>query len=94
MTFPLDLHVCMSSREEIRRFALECKALGVQYIGLCCGNSSNLLRLISEVYEKNAPALKYAPEMDKHFIVSAKKDPKFHDYYTEGYKTGLGYEAD
>ena len=87
MAFPLDLHSCLCTREEIHSFAEECKAMGVQYIGLCCGNSSNLLRIVSEVYEKNAPAQKYAPEMAKHFIFGDKK--KFSNYHTENVKTLL-----
>ncbi|KAK3102274.1 hypothetical protein FSP39_010105 [Pinctada imbricata] len=87
MAFPLDLHSCLCSREEIYNFATECKNMGIQYVGLCCGNSSNLLRILPEVYEKPAPALKYSPEMEKHFIFGDKK--KFSNYYTETYKSKI-----
>lgn len=87
MAFPLDLSSCYCTREEIRKFAEESKSIGVQYVGLCCGNAPHFMREISAVYEKPAPALKYSPEMEKHFIFGDEK--KNDPYYTQTYKNKI-----
>ncbi|XP_022301961.1 betaine--homocysteine S-methyltransferase 1-like isoform X1 [Crassostrea virginica] len=87
MAFPLDLSSCYCTREEIRKFAEECKTLGIQYVGLCCGNAPHFLREISAVYGKPAGALKYSPEMEKHYIFGDEK--KNDPYYTDMYKNKL-----
>eukprot|EP00105_Crassostrea_gigas_P012567 XP_011428601.1 PREDICTED: S-methylmethionine--homocysteine S-methyltransferase BHMT2 [Crassostrea gigas] len=84
MAFPLDLSSCYCTREEIRKFAEESKSIGVQYVGLCCGNAPHFLREVAAVYEKPAPALKYSPEIEKHFIFGDEK--KNDPYYTQTYK--------
>lgn len=84
MAFPLDLSSCYCTREEIRKFAEESKSIGVQYVGICCGNAPHFLREVAAVYEKPAPALKYSPEIEKHFIFGDEK--KNDPYYTQTYK--------
>lgn len=58
--YPHNLDQARNSREDIRKFAEEAKTLGVQYIGLCCGNYPSLIREVAEVYGKKPPASKYA----------------------------------
>ena len=58
--YPHNLDQARNSREEIRKFAEDAKDLGVQYIGLCCGNYPSLIREVAEVYGKKPPASKYA----------------------------------
>ncbi|XP_062618142.1 S-methylmethionine--homocysteine S-methyltransferase BHMT2-like [Saccostrea cucullata] len=56
MAFPLDLSSCYCTREEIRKFAEQCKALGVQYVGLCCRNAptfSGTLKAIEQFFPVN-----------------------------------------
>lgn len=84
MAFPLDLSSCYCTREEIRKFAEESKSIGVQYVGICCGNAPHFLREVAAVYDKPAPALKYSPEIEKHFIFGDEK--KNDPYYTQTYK--------
>ena len=69
---------------EIADFAKECKEIGIEYVGLCCGNASHFLRIIAETYEKYPPASKYTPDMSKHYIFGEKR--RGTDYYTSGYK--------
>ena len=71
--FPEDLTAFYSSRTQIRQFAEEAKELGVQYVGLCCGNASHYLRIVAEVYGRNPPASKYSPDMSQHFIWGDKE---------------------
>ena len=79
--FPLDLTALVCSRTEVAEFAQDCKELGIQYVGLCCGNSANMTRIVAKVYGKNPSAGKYSPEMEKHFIFGDKS--KFLDTYTD-----------
>ncbi|XP_060065662.1 betaine--homocysteine S-methyltransferase 1-like [Ylistrum balloti] len=86
-SFPLELLTCLSSREEIRTFAEEAKAIGTTYVGLCCGGASNTLRIVADVYGKNPPANKHAPAMHKHYIFG--DESKFQDYYTKNVKSKI-----
>ncbi|KAK3095511.1 hypothetical protein FSP39_015537 [Pinctada imbricata] len=92
--FPLELQTCLSTRDEVRYFAEECKKIGVQYVGLCCGNTPNYLRIITEVYGKDCPALKYAPEMHKHFLYGDKTVIHDNDYYTKSMKYNVSGRAE
>ncbi len=44
MLFPTALEPYESTRFEVTEFAREADALGIQYLGLCCGNASYLTR--------------------------------------------------
>jgi hypothetical protein len=55
--------------------------LGVQYVGLCCGNASHYLRIVAEVYGRNPPASKYSPDMSEHFIWGDKEHVDDYHYY-------------
>merc|ERR1712154_533709 len=61
---PLDLDCLRCSRSDVRNFAREARALGVQYIGLCCGSHSNLLREVAQEYGRNPASAVYAPDMN------------------------------
>ncbi|KAL4221485.1 hypothetical protein ACF0H5_019742 [Mactra antiquata] len=79
--FPLDLCSRMCSRKEIEEFGTKANELGIQYVGLCCGNSSNMLRIVAEKYGRTPPASKYSPDMEKHYIYGDKT--KFRKEFTE-----------
>lgn len=66
--YPDNLDCVRCSRVDVRQFAEDAKQLGIQYIGLCCGNSPNLTREIAEVYDKNPPASKYSARTQKSLI--------------------------
>lgn len=85
--FPLDLSSCLCTRDEIASFAKEAKAIGTQYVGLCCGMAPHHFRIISEIYRKNAPASQYAPEVHKHYIFGDQSKNK--DYFTQKVKSKL-----
>ncbi|XP_059141150.1 betaine--homocysteine S-methyltransferase 1-like [Physella acuta] len=80
-SFPYDLpgHTC--TRSEIENFAKSCKELGVNYVGLCCGNCSHYTRIVAEVYGRKPPASRFSPDMSKHFMYGDKS--KFDQYHTE-----------
>ncbi|KAK3798001.1 hypothetical protein RRG08_034562 [Elysia crispata] len=70
--FPFDLPALCCSRREIKEFARECRDLGVEYVGLCCGNCSHYLRVVAEEYGRKPPASKYSPDMSQHFMYGDK----------------------
>ncbi|XP_045162274.2 betaine--homocysteine S-methyltransferase 1-like [Mercenaria mercenaria] len=90
--FPLDLCACQCSRQDIASFASECYQLGIQYVGLCCGNSSNLTRIVAEKYGRTPPASKYSPDMAKHYMFGDKT--KFRKEFTEGLRANKGGDFD
>lgn len=75
------------TRTEIKEFAEEAKALGIQYIGLCCGNASHYMRILADVYGKDPPANKFSPNMDQHY--SFGDDKHRNDYYNDLFETKL-----
>ncbi|CAL1532769.1 unnamed protein product [Lymnaea stagnalis] len=79
--FPYDLpgHTC--TRTEIEEFAKSCQEIGVNYVGLCCGNASHYTRIVAEVYGRRPPASRFSPDMSKHFMYGDKS--KFNQYHTE-----------
>jgi len=61
----LEHHYC--TRYEMAEFAREAYALGVQYIGVCCGGQPYHIRSMSEALGRQTSASKYSPDLSKHF---------------------------
>ena len=72
--FPNDLESCHCGTTEIAEFAKACKDIGIQYIGLCCGNSSNKLRIVAETYGRRPPASKFSPDLSQNFYLKKLKN--------------------
>ena len=64
--FPNDLASCLCSSIEIEEFTKACKNIGVRYIGLCCGNASNKLRIVAETYGRTPPASQFSPDLSQN----------------------------
>ena len=88
----MDLCSCRCSRQEIEAFAIECQKMGIQYVGLCCGNSASLIRIVAEKYGRTPPASKYSPDMTQHYIFGDKT--KFRKEFTEDMKAYKGGNFD
>lgn len=65
--FPDSMEYYMSTRGEIAKFGYECKQLGIQFVGLCCGSSPYLLRALCNGVGKSCRADKFNVDMSKHF---------------------------
>jgi betaine-homocysteine S-methyltransferase len=64
------------------RFAVEARALGVDYVGICCGAGPHHVRAMAEALGREVPASKYSPSMDLHPMFRASvcaKDAGFLD---------------
>ncbi|HEY7003959.1 MAG TPA: homocysteine S-methyltransferase family protein [Gaiellaceae bacterium] len=66
MLFPTALEPFEATRYEVAEFGREADDLGIQYLGLCCGNSSYLTRALAEALGRTPPASRYSPDMSKH----------------------------
>jgi betaine-homocysteine S-methyltransferase len=66
MLFPTALEPFESTRYEVAEFARQADALGVEYLGLCCGNAPYLTRSLSEALGRTPPSSRYSPDMSKH----------------------------
>jgi betaine-homocysteine S-methyltransferase len=66
MAFPTALDGLMCTRYEIAGFAHQAHALGVDYLGLCCGAGPHHVRSLAEAIGRTPPASRYSPDMSKH----------------------------
>ncbi|XP_029649263.1 betaine--homocysteine S-methyltransferase 1 isoform X2 [Octopus sinensis] len=71
-TFPSNMAQFQCSRNEIEFFGNACKEIGVQYIGLCCGNTSDYFRLLCETCGKTTKASRYTTDMSNHYLNTDK----------------------
>ena len=57
------------TRVDIAKFGQRCKELGIQFVGLCCGNSAHYTRALAESLGRNPPASRYSPNLAQHFVL-------------------------
>ncbi len=65
--FPTALEPLLCNRYEVARFAQEAYAMGVRYLGVCCGNAPHYTRAVAEAIGRTPAASEYSPDMSKHF---------------------------
>lgn len=78
--FPLALEPFLYNRFEIGEFAKKARNMGVNYIGVCCGNSPQYFRSVAEALGRSVPASKYSPAIELHPMIGKnlkEKDKKF-----------------
>ncbi|XP_035682715.1 betaine--homocysteine S-methyltransferase 1-like [Branchiostoma floridae] len=81
VAFPLDLDPWLCSRSQIAAFSRRARALGVRYLGLCCGNASHFTRAMAEALGRQPPASRYTADMSKHAYYGT--DPTLIDFNTQ-----------
>ena len=67
-TFPTALDPLYCNRYEIRSFAEEANALGINYLGVCCGAAPIHIREVAEALGRKVPASRYSEKMSNHFM--------------------------
>jgi betaine-homocysteine S-methyltransferase len=78
--FPIALEPFCYNRFEMAQFAKQAEALGVNYIGLCCGANPAHIRSMAEGLGRTVPASKYSPAMEIHPMIGKRvqtKDEQF-----------------
>ena len=64
--FPTGLDPFTCSRNDVAEFTREAHALGVDYLGLCCGAAPHHIRAMAEALGRTPPASRYSADMTKH----------------------------
>lgn len=64
--FPTGLDPFTCTRYEMAEFAREAYALGVNYLGVCCGAGPHHIRGVAEAMGREPHASAYSPDMSKH----------------------------
>ena len=64
--FPVALDPFTCNRFEIAEFGREALAMGIRYLGVCCGAGPHHIRALAEAVGKQPPASRYSPDMSKH----------------------------
>ena len=67
--FPLNLDPFLPARDDMAKFAVEAREMGINYLGLCCGNSPHYIRSMAEALGRTVKASKYSPDMKKHAML-------------------------
>jgi betaine-homocysteine S-methyltransferase len=79
--FPTGLDPFTCTRQELGEFAADALALGVRYLGVCCGAGPHHVRAVAEAVGKVPPASRYSPDMSKHSFLGS--DPRIAQAYQE-----------
>ena len=64
--FPTALDPFTCTRYELADFARAARALGVTYLGVCCGAGPHHIRSVAEAVGRKPAASRYSPDMSKH----------------------------
>lgn len=69
LAFPLELDPFVLTRFEMAEYALDAKAMGINYIGACCGAAPHHIRAMAESLGRTVPNSKYSPKIALHTII-------------------------
>jgi len=64
--FPTALDPFVCTRYEIADFAKDAAALGIGYLGVCCGAGPHHIRAMAEALGRTPPASRFSADMSKH----------------------------
>ena len=74
--FPTALEPFLCTRYDVVEYVKEAVSLGVQVIGLCCGNGPHHTRAAAEALGRVTKRSKYSPDMSMHYLLGDKKTHK------------------
>jgi betaine-homocysteine S-methyltransferase len=72
--FPVALDPFVCNRFEIADFTTQAMALGVRYLGLCCGAGPHHVRSMAQALGRTPPAARYAPDIARHAVLGETPD--------------------
>jgi betaine-homocysteine S-methyltransferase len=83
--FPTALDPFTCNRYELGEFAKSAVALGVTYLGVCCGAAPHHIRAVAEALGRTPPASRYSADMSRHAYFGSDASLKTlnRDYATE-----------
>jgi betaine-homocysteine S-methyltransferase len=79
--FPTALDPFTCTRDEIADFARAAHALGIDYLGVCCGAAPHHIRAMAEALGRRPPASRYTADMSRHAFLGT--DPTLKDVNRE-----------
>lgn len=84
-SFPTALDPFTCTRYEIAEFAEAAHALGVDYLGVCCGAAPHHIRSMAEALGRTPAASRYSADMSKHayFGTASSARSEYRDYAAE-----------
>jgi len=68
-----DLDSYTSTRYDFASFGEDCKRLGIQYVGTCCGAAPHHVRALAIAMGRSPESGKYVPDLTKHFVFGTKE---------------------
>ena len=71
--FPVGLDPFVCTRQEIYEFGKDAYALGVHYLGVCCGAGPHHIRALAEALGRHPAASEYSADMSKHAYFGTNK---------------------
>jgi betaine-homocysteine S-methyltransferase len=77
--FPTALDPFTCNRYEIAEFATEAYAIGVGYLGVCCGAAPHHIRSLAEALGRAPPASRYSADMTRHAFFGSDASLKEHN---------------
>jgi len=81
---PSALDPFMCNRYELESFARAAYALGVSYLGVCCGAGPHHIRAVAEGLGRTPPASRFSPDMSKHaFLGTGERIPQEYREYAD-----------
>jgi betaine-homocysteine S-methyltransferase len=86
--FPTALDPFLCNRYEIADFGKQAFALGVRYLGVCCGAGPHHIRSLAEALDRRPPASRFSPDMSKHILFGT--DKKLRQDYLEYARRNYG----
>ena len=82
--FPIALDPFTCNRFELADFGRDALAMGIRYLGVCCGAGPHHIRALAEAVGKHPPASKYSADMSKHaFLGSHERLKKVQKDYAD-----------
>ena len=69
LAFPLEMDPFVLTRIEMADYARKAQAMGINYIGGCCGTAPHHLRAMAEALGRRVPNSKYSPQLKFHPII-------------------------
>jgi betaine-homocysteine S-methyltransferase len=81
--FPIALESFLCTRFEMAAYAARAKALGVNYIGICCGGAPHYVRAMAEALGRTVPASRYSPAIELHPMIGAHVEEKEKEFLVD-----------
>ena len=74
--FPVGLDPFVATRSEMFDFGRDAYAMGIKYLGICCGAGPHHIRALAEGLGRHPEASKYSADMSKHAFFGTDKKIK------------------